>query len=766
MNELLPQLALASGGLACAAVLAAGLLRLWKRRPDLSYGVLRTLLVLTLMSLPLQLLLTRVAPTVAFRPALPRVSWFHDEAARPALHSDSGEPARATERAAASETSELDALEGAQSWLPFVPELPRLEPETTAASPPRTSIDSRVPVSWAPWLGRVYALGLSFVLLRLFGRLRASHRLLASARAVEDPETLRLWESLTLPTDRGYRLRLSEQIRVPACVGLLRPTVLLPVQATELHDSTWIASVLRHELVHLERRDCWSLVGQELLVALFWFHPAAYWLRHRLDDWRELSCDWVVVQRTGRTKQYASALLECAAKVDVGRPLPAGLAPWAHSQDLLQRRIDMLVTGTRGEKRPRRIAATLAATSFLTLWGGQLAYAWALAPQAPAPEPSEGNGLGAKLVDSWRALLAEGQGAEAPQPDPDELGLELSGGAKVVVAPASPIEPLEPLEPLAHVAPPEPMEPLARFEPAEPFALAASPAPLPGIYGQSDNELFFPRTDSSLRLGVYLERPDGALAAQLSVPAAEAWVLNGVAEGSLAEASGLRRYDVIIGIDGGTAGGSSLDEAKARLSDGQDVRVEVRRAGQTVHLTISAEQARELGQRSAFPNVAPEKPKLPYRFEGFTRKTPRPDQDWPERARKYYREVQPEGFRSDLKSALENYKELARKGGLGARDKAHADYLRSILEGNVQKYLDQSRKYLEATPEVELKKQLEEALRYKERLPWAQDTPAPSQPDFWKKSRPERDEISELRTQLEDLRRELELLRSARKGGR
>ena len=66
--------------------------------------------------------------------------------------------------------------------------------------------------------------------------------------------------------------------------------------------------MLLHELAHLRRWDDWTKLAQRLAEAIFFFHPAIYWIARNLNLEREVACDdWVVVH-TGRTKPYALCL--------------------------------------------------------------------------------------------------------------------------------------------------------------------------------------------------------------------------------------------------------------------------------------------------------------------------------------------------------------------------------------------------------------------------------------------------------------------------
>ena len=67
----------------------------------------------------------------------------------------------------------------------------------------------------------------------------------------------------------------------PVTFGFLRPMILLP-QAC-LQDE----SIACHELLHVRRHDWLFTVLEECVLALFWFHPAMWWLMARIQLARE-----------------------------------------------------------------------------------------------------------------------------------------------------------------------------------------------------------------------------------------------------------------------------------------------------------------------------------------------------------------------------------------------------------------------------------------------------------------------------------------------
>ncbi|MCH5187852.1 MAG: M56 family metallopeptidase [Oscillospiraceae bacterium] len=73
----------------------------------------------------------------------------------------------------------------------------------------------------------------------------------------------------------------------PLVVGLFRPTLLLPENISE----EYLGYVLRHEAVHLRRRDLLVKWFAMLVKCVHWFNPMVYMISRKLDEDCEISCD-------------------------------------------------------------------------------------------------------------------------------------------------------------------------------------------------------------------------------------------------------------------------------------------------------------------------------------------------------------------------------------------------------------------------------------------------------------------------------------------
>ncbi len=79
--------------------------------------------------------------------------------------------------------------------------------------------------------------------------------------------------------------------------------------------------ILLHELAHLRRWDDWTNLAQKVVKALFFFHPAVWWIEKKVSLEREMACDDAVIAETASPRAYAECLTHLAEKTLVQRSL-------------------------------------------------------------------------------------------------------------------------------------------------------------------------------------------------------------------------------------------------------------------------------------------------------------------------------------------------------------------------------------------------------------------------------------------------------------
>jgi Zn-dependent protease with chaperone function len=173
-----------------------------------------------------------------------------------------------------------------------------------------------MPRVWALYLFAAWAGIALFGLLHVGAGLWHLRRLRRSCRTVEpielDPvvrQTLAEFRS-----SRPVELCTSDELSVPTAIGFVKPTVVVPAWTLRDLSADELNTVVLHELAHLGRWDDWTNLAQKVLRALFFFHPAVWWLESRLALEREIACDDMVVAQTANPRAYAACLVSIAER--------------------------------------------------------------------------------------------------------------------------------------------------------------------------------------------------------------------------------------------------------------------------------------------------------------------------------------------------------------------------------------------------------------------------------------------------------------------
>jgi len=364
----------ASLQLAVVALAAALALRVTRRWPPAVRWWVGAV-VLAKMAAPTAMLPTGIVPVAAYDGVAPLWSFFQPIAAAADVVAPGG-PGETAVAAAATPA-------------------PGTAPAPLARSP-----SAAVP------LFLVYAAGVLLMVsgccwewLRL-GRLRRT----ASGLLAPSPGTAALWRAVG---GRGAapRVALSAGVRAPLCFGVWRPTVLLPVGTASPGERR---AILAHEFAHLAHRDPLRNVVLTLLAALWWFHPAAWWVGRALRQIQEDRCDDAVLRTAADPTEYGDALVR-VARAAAREPRTRLALPMARGEHILSRRLRRIFDPTLS-RRTQPVQLLLPA-SFLVFAAAAPGAAAAPAPLDPPavlrqdPKP----GASAQAIDRALAWLAARQ---------------------------------------------------------------------------------------------------------------------------------------------------------------------------------------------------------------------------------------------------------------------------------------------------------------------------------------------------------------------
>jgi TonB family protein len=166
--------------------------------------------------------------------------------------------------------------------------LPAIETVVSSQAVARAESWSSSTVLFAGW-----ALGCLALILRLaIGHWRVA-RLIRSATPIRANELY------------------TADVSIPIVCGLFRPAVLMPRYSSQWPDWQFDAAV-RHELMHVRRKDLWASFVAQLACAVWWFHPLAWMISHQLRTCQETACDDAVLFSGFEPATYAEALLAVA----------------------------------------------------------------------------------------------------------------------------------------------------------------------------------------------------------------------------------------------------------------------------------------------------------------------------------------------------------------------------------------------------------------------------------------------------------------------
>jgi len=176
-------------------------------------------------------------------------------------------------------------------------------------------------------------------------------------------------------SSRHVRLYVSSRATVPAAIGFFRPAIVFPAWLLPQLSAEEIRIILLHEFAHLRRWDDWTNLVQKVVKAVFFFHPAVWWIENRLTLEREMACDDMVLAQTASARAYASSLISFAEKLQgrQGLALAQALVSRMHQMSL---RLAQILDA----ERPSRTALW---TPVMGLAAGMMALAIGAAPYIP-----------------------------------------------------------------------------------------------------------------------------------------------------------------------------------------------------------------------------------------------------------------------------------------------------------------------------------------------------------------------------------------------
>jgi beta-lactamase regulating signal transducer with metallopeptidase domain len=156
-----------------------------------------------------------------------------------------------------------------------------------------------------------WVLGVALFMLRLLGGLSYIYYLKNRMNFPADEYWVDLIADLSerAGLKKGVELVESAMVRTPMVVGFLKPMILFPMGVLNRLSTEEVEAILAHELAHVLRNDYVFNILQSVVEALFYFHPAVWWMSAQIRNERESACDDIAINLIKNKMNYARALV-------------------------------------------------------------------------------------------------------------------------------------------------------------------------------------------------------------------------------------------------------------------------------------------------------------------------------------------------------------------------------------------------------------------------------------------------------------------------
>lgn len=128
-----------------------------------------------------------------------------------------------------------------------------------------------------------------------------------------------------------------EGLKTPVVCGILKPRIIVPTNLTNRDNKNMINHVIRHEIVHIRRKDYLIKLIALFVTYLHWFNPIIWVGLMLFYQDMEIACDEKVVQEMplNLRKEYAQALLSFT----IQKPMKKNIAVVAFGESNTKKRI-------------------------------------------------------------------------------------------------------------------------------------------------------------------------------------------------------------------------------------------------------------------------------------------------------------------------------------------------------------------------------------------------------------------------------------------
>jgi beta-lactamase regulating signal transducer with metallopeptidase domain len=168
-------------------------------------------------------------------------------------------------------------------------------------------LENNYPVIVAVWL-----LGFGFFLFQLLGAYFFLQQLRTQGAHLAETHWQQTLQRLSshMQLARPVKLLESALVHAPMTLGYFKPIILLPIGMINRLSVAEVEAILAHELAHILRQDWLFNLLQAFMEAVFYYHPAVWWISGIIRKEREHCCDDTAIRLTGNRLIYAKALVQ------------------------------------------------------------------------------------------------------------------------------------------------------------------------------------------------------------------------------------------------------------------------------------------------------------------------------------------------------------------------------------------------------------------------------------------------------------------------
>jgi len=178
----------------------------------------------------------------------------------------------------------------------------------------------------------------------------------------------------------GVSIGTSSRVFGPVTLGFTNKLVLLPAEVFSHLALSDFRTAIAHEFAHLKRNDFVKNLAYELLSLPVSYHPLFRFTLERIMESREMICDRIAAQTTGRN-EYARSLLRLACLLSKGMPMRTPHAIGIFDANTFERRLMELTGKQQNLIGVRRLALVALCGAFgLATCGSVLAFSMHIDP--------------------------------------------------------------------------------------------------------------------------------------------------------------------------------------------------------------------------------------------------------------------------------------------------------------------------------------------------------------------------------------------------